>query len=397
MKRILFNTFFPLLILLSCQSVREEAAPLADRDPVNSLIWGQEHIFSSRIMDEDRPIIIALPKGYEESAANYPVLYLTDGRQNIWHAIGSAEVLTRTGNIPPLIIVGIESTNRSRDFSPTVADNWPGSGGGPKFLDFIENELIPFIDGNYRTHPFRVLAGHSLGGLFTASALINRPELFDAHIIMSPSFWWNEQEIVGRAADFFQAYPTLGKSIFFGIGTLESGTEQGMRKELQNFVDVLRANQPEKLRFEHRELENEGHMSSPLLSNYYGLKFIFSDMKVPDTLFSNYSNKAFLQHENSIRAKYGQDAKQSAESYVQIAFNLRDEGNLSGAITVLKRSIEAYPFDIHLMNFLANAYELDHKIDAAIAIYQQAIATSEKYNYQREEEFAAQIKRLTDM
>lgn len=291
--RILSNAFLFILLLSACTSAPINDPISSGNSSVTSLNVGFKHTFVSKIMGEDRPIIISLPEGYEESTASYPVLYLTDGLQNIWHVAGTVEVLTRTGNIPPIIIVGIESTNRDRDFSPTVDSNWPRSGGGPKFLDFIENELIPYIDSNYRTHPYRVLEGHSLGGLFTASALINKPDLFDAYIIMSPSFWWNEQEIIDKAKVFFKLHPTLEKSLFFGIGTLESGTEWGMRKELQNFVDVLTANQPKKLRFEHRELENEGHMSSPLLSNYYGLKFIFSNMKVPDTLIANYSNEGF--------------------------------------------------------------------------------------------------------
>lgn len=98
-------------------------------------------------------------------------------------------------------------------------------------------------------------------------------------------------------------------------------------------------------------------MSSVLLSTYYGLKFIFSDLEFPKDLSENYTNENFLRHENGIMEKYGESAKQSAEKYLNLAFDLNDKKNYSGSITVLKRSVSAYPFDIGLMNYLAQAYE----------------------------------------
>jgi tetratricopeptide (TPR) repeat protein len=294
-----------------------------------------------------------------------------------------------------MIVVGIESTNRMRDFTYTVSENNPGSGGGKKFLDFIESELIPHIDSNYRTNSFRVLEGHSLGGLFTASTLMEEPDLFDGFIIMSPALWWNGEELTKKAKTFFTGHPNLIKALFFGIGTYESGVEYGMRKELKNFTDVISENQPKNLRFERMEMEKEGHMSSTLLSNYHGLKFVFSDMAFPEELYENYSDNVFMAHENKIMAKYGNSTKQSAESYIGLAFNLREQNKFNEAVTVLKRSVEAYPFDVGLMNLLANTYEQDNRIEDAVFVYQQALETSKKYNYKKEEEFENHIKRLT--
>lgn len=394
MKKI-FNTLCIIVVCISCQSN-------ISTDPINSnekpkeevLQMGSKFIFKSKVLNEDRPILVSLPKGYEDSKGKYPVLYLTDGLQNIWHVMGSIEVLTRTGSIPPIIVVGIESTNRRRDFTFTPNENNPGSGGGKMFLDFISSELIPYINTNYKTNSFKVIEGHSLGGLFAASTLLEKPNLFDGYIVMSPALWWNGEELSKKAKSFFSSHPDLDKSLFFGIGTYESGADFGMRKELKNFTDLLSENQPKNLRFERKEMEKEGHMSSPLLSNYYGLKFIFSDMEMPDSLFTNYTNEGFLKHESKIMSKYGIEAKQSAESYVQLAAYLINKNRLPDAITVLKRSVEAYPFDVGLLNFLANTYEKNKDIESAIASYTEAIKISETYNYGREDEFKDQIKRL---
>jgi predicted alpha/beta superfamily hydrolase len=391
----LFNIILLLVTIVSCQSNLNTKTSNSDEKPkVDSLTIGSKYIFKSKLLSEDRPIIVSLPKNYSTSNANYPVLYLTDGMQNIWHTIGTIEVLTRTGSIPPLIVVGIESTNRTRDFTFTNSDNNPESGGGLRFLDFIENELIPHIETNYRVNSFRVLEGHSLGGLFTASVLMEKPKLFDAHIIMSPSFWCNKEETTGKAKLFFKANPDLEKTIFFGIGTYESGVKWGMRKELTNFIDVIKANQPEKLRFKHKEMEMEGHMSSPLLSAYYGLKFVFSDMAFTDDIYDNYTDIKFLRHENNIMTKYGEEAKQSAEEYIGLAFQLINEEKKSNAITVLKRSVEAYDFDINIRMILANTYEKNNDIKNSIKTYKKAVEMSIKYKLSREEEIRKHISRL---
>lgn len=396
MIKSLTTSLLLLLLLTGCQSETTPETPTPEKPAQpTELTLGTKLSIHSNNLNENRPIIISLPKDYATSKAHYPVLYLTDGLQNIWHVMGTIEVLSRTGSVPPMIVVGIESKDRIRDFTLTTSENHPGSGGGKKFLNFIESELIPYVDSHYRTNSFKVLEGHSLGGLFAASTLLEKPNLFDGFIIMSPALWWNGEALTQTAEPFFKNHPDLDKALFFGIGTYESGTDYGMRKELKNFVDVLEQNRPKNVRFQRKEMEQEGHMSSTLLSNYYGLKFIFSDMKFPKTFYDAYSDAAFLEHENAIMAKYGAAAKQSAELYVSLASMLRQETRYSEAITVLKRSVEAYPFDVGLMNFLGNTYELDHNTEGAIQTYKQAIATSKRYHYNREEEFEAQIERLT--
>ena len=82
---------------------------------------GTQYILKSEILQEDRPIIISLPKGYKEGETHYPVLYLLDGLGNIKHQVGTVELLTESGIIPPMIIVAIESLDRARDLTPSNA------------------------------------------------------------------------------------------------------------------------------------------------------------------------------------------------------------------------------------------------------------------------------------
>ena len=155
----------------------------------------QSFEIDSKILQQKRTILVSLPTGYEANKARYPVIYMLDGLIAISHAVGARDVLVKSANIPPTIIVGIKSEDRMMDFTPSSIELFKSSGGADKFLSFIDLELIPLINAKYRTNAFKALEGHSMAGLFTAHALIKSPDLFDAYIITSPELGWNKDEI----------------------------------------------------------------------------------------------------------------------------------------------------------------------------------------------------------
>lgn len=362
---------------------------------------GTQYILKSEILQEDRPIIISLPKGYKEGETNYPVLYLLDGLGNIKHQVGTVELLTESGIIPSMIIVAIESLDRARDLTPSIAGqdvhggagtDIPQSGGAPNFLQFLENELIPYVESNFRTHPYRLLEGHSFGGLFCTYALMNKPELFNAFIIQAPALWWNKEEMTEQAKDFFNSNDSLAKTVYFGAGGAEGW---GMRQELARYVDVIKQNAPKKFRWKHEETTSgEEHDDSRLLLNYYGLKFVFSDLKASEDLKTNYSDASFLLGEQELRDKYGPNARRPASDYFNIIMELLNKENNLGAITVYKRAAEAYPKYIMFLNNLAALYEKTNQLDKAIETYKSAITVSKKLKLGYEEGYQKEIERL---
>ena len=390
-----FLLILSLIILFSsCQkNLNKDNSTVKNNIKSDSITIGVIHTLTSKVLNEEREIIISLPEDYEKSKSNYPVLYLTDGFQNIEHVRGSVELLTRTGHIPPIIVVGIKSIDRVRDFTYTKSENDTNSGRGKQFLTFIESELIPYINDSYRTNNFKILEGHSLGGLFTASTLLEKPDLFQSYIIMSPAFWWNEEELTQKAKTFFSTQPNLEKKLFFGIGKDESTEDFGMRKELTNFIDVINKNKLKKLLYNHKEFENEGHMSSTLLSNYHGLRYIFSDLKYSEEFITNYNDETFLKKEKEILTKYGESAKRTGESYYNLGASIY-KVNLPGAITVFKRSVEVYPNDMNLIVTLAQLYEKNNETTNTIDTYKLAIEVSKENNYGNEESYQKEIDRL---
>jgi tetratricopeptide (TPR) repeat protein len=203
--------------------------------------------------------------------------------------------------------------------------------------------------------------------------------------------WWNKEELTAKAKTFFKTHTEFNSSFYLGIGGADG---QGMRNELGRFVEVIDQNQPNGLRWEHRELEGEGHMSAPLLINYYGLKFVFAELQLPEQLRVNFDTEQFLAHEKKIVETYGEAAKQSEENYVTLGLGLMSDENYQGAITVFNRNIEAYPVYPRNYAWLADAYEHNLNYSKALGFYIQALEKSEEINFGQEENYAAQIERL---
>ncbi|WP_417237112.1 alpha/beta hydrolase-fold protein [Bizionia paragorgiae] len=403
MKTKTIKQLMLITIMALCyhQSNAQVANKIEMTEDYQLLGLGTQHIIKSGILNKERPIIISLPIGYKDSNTNYPVLYVLDGLQNIKHTVATVELLTESGLIPPLIVVGLESLDRTKDLTPSNAGQnvhgsagnagIPQSGGAPKFLKFLGEELIPFIDANYRTHPYRILEGHSLGGLFSVYTLMEKKDLFDAFIVEAPALWWNKEEMTEKAKSFFKSNESLNKTVYLGIG---GGDGWGMRQELLRFVDVIKENPPKNFRWHHEEVGDEGHMASRLLLNYNGLKFLFSDLKISDDLANNFSDETFLKEEQRLKNKYGNNARRAAEDYFSLVTVLVENENDLGAITVLKRASEAYPMYVGLLTYLAKLYEKNSQKAKAIDTYLLGVEVSRKYKLGQEDDLLQEVSRL---
>lgn len=394
-----FTAFIIILFQFNISAQISEKIELTKDNKLLGL--GKQFILKSEILEETRPFIISLPHEYENNDAHYPVLYLLDGLGNIKHEIGTVELLTDSGIIPPMIIVGIESLDRSRDLTPSNAgkdvfggvgtSGIPQSGGALKFLQFLEEELIPFVESNFRTHPYRLLEGHSFGGLFSTYTLMEKPDIFDAFIVQAPALWWNKEEMTAKAKTFFKSNSHLDKAIYFGIG---GGDGWGMKQELKRYVQVIKENTQKNLRWKHEEVGDEDHDTSRLLLNYYGLKFVFSDLIASKELLANYSDEVFLNGERQLMNKYGSKARRPVSNYVDIALKLMNEKDDSGAIIVFERAVEAYPKYIGLITNLAKLYGKTKQKNKAIETYKLAIRLSKKLKLGQEEDLKNEINRL---
>ena len=236
----------------------------------------------SEIIGEDRPLYIRLPDKYENGTKKYPVLVVLDGNLLIHSAFNSPTFnsvihsLVRSGEIPDLIVIGVLNTDRRRDFTPTKVKRHPSGGGADKFVRFLGDELIPYVENTYRTGGKKILFGHSLAGLLTTYTFLETPETFDAYLASSPSFIWDNRIIFKTAENIFQNVSSINKTYLFFVG---SDDEEGYPEAAQDFAKMIEQKAPGNLEWEFNIYENQDHMTMPFRSLKKGLLYIFSDWK----------------------------------------------------------------------------------------------------------------------
>jgi predicted alpha/beta superfamily hydrolase len=186
---------------------------------------------SSKILGEERQLIIHLPKGYAlDTTKKYPVMYVLDGTSEEGHTADTIEGLAAEGIIPETIVVGIPNLSgesRNRDMTPPymlldVENPESGKGQADKFLAFIEQEAIPFITNQYRTSGYNMLSGKSRGGLLVWYSLIEKPALFQARFAYSPALWREENLMVNSVEQFLVQNDSIHTFLYTSLGDDEN-------------------------------------------------------------------------------------------------------------------------------------------------------------------------------
>lgn len=264
MKR---TTVFIFMCFILLYSILNAIAQVKKED----ISFGKTIAIFSKILDEERPIYIYLPFGYDSNLKRYPVLYLMDGSLGAFRYYAGVIQYYNRRYFPEFIVVGIPNTDRGRDLSPNKWEQVPQSGGGKNFLDFITDELIPLIDGSFRTTDYRVIAGFSAGGNFVLYTLFEKPEYFNAFIAASASNN-DHQYMMKKAREFIEKKTTAEKFLFLPYfeGDFTICTES-----VPKIVKFLEKNKPEGFQYKVKIYKGMGHV--PPQSLLDGMFTIFED------------------------------------------------------------------------------------------------------------------------
>lgn len=207
----------------------------------------------SAAMGETRRINVYTPPGYAAGDTAYPVLYMPDGgvQEDFAHIAATVDAGIRAGELRPMLVVGMENTERRRDMTgPTEVDDdrrvAPRIGGSAAFRRFIADELIPEVHRRYRVTDASAIIGESLAGLFITEIFFLQPELFDTYIALSPSLWWNAEELVRRAGPRLRTRPDIPLTLY-----LSSADEDNIVPATERLAAILRADAPPRLRWRY--------------------------------------------------------------------------------------------------------------------------------------------------
>lgn len=266
---------------------------------------GTEYSIQSKVLNEDRIYYVSLPQSYYESATKYPVLILSDGDYRFQYTTGIVEFLSKQNKIPETIVVGIANTNRTRDLTPThIEFNNMGGGGAPNFLKFIETELLPEVDKNFRTNTYRVLTGHSLGGLFSGYAYVSNSS-FSGFVASDPSFWWDHQYVVNQIKKENIASLKNKRIYISNADNLKrnEGMVTFMRNPQELFYSRLKRFGVPNSNIKLEYFKDENHGTSAYMSWYHGIQFVFKGFLLENIY--NKTTEEIKEHYNNLSKRVG--------------------------------------------------------------------------------------------
>ena len=173
--------------------------------PAQDISIGKRDTVSSQILNSKRALSVYLPPSYYVSKnQKFPVLYILDGDYNFNYVAGLLELQAGIAEFMPetiLVAISGEGTDTYRQNCKPAIAGGKDNGNADTMAMFIEKELIPYIDSNYKAAPYKILAGHSIGGLFVINTALKHPKLFDNYIAISPALWWSDNAIETIAKD----------------------------------------------------------------------------------------------------------------------------------------------------------------------------------------------------
>lgn len=367
----------------------------------------------SKILKEQREIYVQLPANYNATTnQKYPVLYILDG-EVLLPAVNNVHSFYSGGFMPEMVIIGVSnSNNRMRDLTTskvTEINDMPfeqENGEAANFNEFMENELIPFIENKYPVTNFRTLIGHSYGGLFTIYTLLNHSHLFSNYLAIDPSLDWDSQKLLNEANEELKSQNYKGKSLFISLGgqlhiqnpniTIENVMQDTsdftlFARSNIAFSNMVKENKNNKLSFKWKFYPNDLHGTIPLPSIMDGLIFDFewyqmeniNKFNSPETskkeLFAIINNRA-----NKLKNYFGYDVP----PYPQDIFNVLgymslDMEQLEKSKMFFEFAIKFYPNSANVYDSMADYYERNNDYNNALNYAVKAFEISGSENHKQ--------------
>jgi predicted alpha/beta superfamily hydrolase len=344
----------------------------------------REVTLRSEVFGGDRVALVLLPPGAGQPGRRFPVLYFADGDRLMPTIAATMRVLVDAGLMPDLILVGLRHADRTYELTPT--SGWmptpggrrevPGSGGADRLLAHLEREVIPAVERTFPVEPLRLLAGHSLGGLFTLHVLATRPSLFGGWLAVSPTVAWEGDLPARRLKAALAATPAPRGVLVVTLG------EEGpiAAAALAGLEQVLGAAPPSLTTRLHR-FEGEDHGTVVLPSFSRGLRELFPGwrLEVAEGAVGPKGGLAAVErHYRALSERLGYQVP-LPEALVNLAgYQALQDGQPEEALRAFQRNRALHPASPNVHDSLGEAFERGGDLKAAAACYQRAWELAEQ-------------------
>ena len=279
MNRILLTIALLSIILSSCK----EKPPKSN----TNIIIGKRDTIFSKVYNEKRVVWVSVPSDFNKffPPRNYPVVYLLDGPDHFFSTVGMIDRFsTNFGSevCPQMIVVGIESNDRFSDFFPKFDND--------KFTTYLRDELIPYIQNHYPTNPYKVLIGHSLGGLRVIHTVLYSTNLFNSYIAIDPSLGAEKNKWYNVASKDINQFRLKNNRLFVAMAQTmpmskaqeideirkDTSSDSNHMRMIMDFAEkMVVKNDKQNILFKWKFYPDETHSGVTQIATYDGLKFVF--------------------------------------------------------------------------------------------------------------------------
>ena len=391
MKTIILFLLFGLIFTFGgCNSDKSKTSD-------NKILIGTIDSLHSKILNEERKIWVYVPYSNPGNAKqNYPVVYLLDGDKHFYSVMGMIQQLSEVnGNmvLPQMILIGIPNTDRTRDLTPShnstqMIDST--SGGGEVFTSFIEKELIPYVDSLYPTTKYRVLIGHSFGGLTAINILVNHTKLFNSYIAIDPSMWWDKQKLLKQVMNVVKEKDFTGNSLYLAIANSANvnlnfskakndTSKNNPYREGFELVNSLEANKQNNLNFSWKYYKDDDHPSVPLIAEYDGLRFIFDfyELKIngDQIMKSNFNIDSLIsKYSDNLSKRLGYNTNPPRRIISSLGYDFLNSKQYDKALRLFEMNVKNYPTSAYVYDSKAELLMLKGDTTASIYNYEKSLS-----------------------
>ena len=342
------------------------------QNDVDNVVIGKHVKLFSKVLNEERTLLISLPEGYDNSKQTYPVLYVLDGEKGtLVEAVASANPYANS-YCPEMIIVAIKITRRNRDVLP-------GTDTSPRFLKFITEELFTYIKKEYRADDNqRILYGASNAGVFVLFSFLDNPDNFSGYIASSPTICWRKEFMINKTKELLAKNININKFFYIIYGDKDFKV---VVDTLEVYLPLFKKLKQKGLRLQTKYIPEEGHV--PVGSLQLGLLAMYEGYIYPDekrktegldslkAYYARYSNKVgyVVNPPLNVLTRLGQ-------------WFLLEKKNYKESCNVLEYALQLYPDDFVCTVILAMAYWGDNSLDQAKKYYLKTLEIMKKTNEQ---------------
>jgi predicted alpha/beta superfamily hydrolase len=385
------------LVLIACAAMLFSCSEKKENSRDNRIVIGATDSLHSQILNETRKIWVYIPDGLQPGE-KCPVIYLLDGDWHFHSLTGMVSQLVNNSLIPNTIVIGIPNTNRSRDLTPTHSvkmadgsrpDFLKTTGGGENFTKFIEQELMPYVESKYQVAPYKILIGHSFGGLFAINTLVHHPQLFNAYVSIDPSMWWDDRKLLHQTDSLLKTNKFPGRILYLsvantmkpGMDTLKVKTDTASTHEhirsILALAKLTSARSSNGLNSKWKYYDADDHGSVPFISEYDALRFIFDYYK-PAGDFRDFTPETLSAHYKNVSERLGYEMLPPEGNVDNIGYFFLRGKKLDQAIVFFEMNLKNYPASASAPDSMGDLYIAKGDTVTAIEFYRKSLAIQER-------------------